>query len=482
MINGLSIGDTRMKLLAGALLLGFASLASAQNSIIVGGGATLPAFGYGGDTTTRLQGPLRSNGSTLPAAGSLLGEYARTQASPLSVSYCQTGSGGGKNILAGNQPTLFTVNAGCVASPNPIGFGATSLGETLAQPHFAGSDSPLASTDLSNYAAGHASGQPVQIPSVSGAVAIVFNKVAKKAGSADITLTSLKLNETQVCQIFSGAVTDWSSLPTSAFQTLPTGYTVSGPMKITYRSDGSGTTFAFSNHLSKVCGVALAPPNGTSGNGVAVNFKTDQTYTVATGAGSAPTYFQKYATGGTAPNVWPIPASGNPGVIAAMQNANNDGAIGYAETANALLASPVVRFASISRRTTPTTFISPATYGGTTLPVNVVYDQIITGVNTFGRPTLGASGVTTQCIGIVNPEDYAEPAAGYPIVAVSYLLANSAANGLDVNQVRGVLFAPYNSAVTSNVFDIGAGTGLSFLSINGATPALIQSKINGCVN
>ncbi|WP_250634404.1 substrate-binding domain-containing protein [Pinirhizobacter soli] len=465
-----------MKLLAGALLFGFASLASAQNSIIVGGGATLPAFGYAGSTVNRLQGPLRADTT---GDGSLLGEYAKTQSSPtnLRVSYCQTGSGGGKNILAGNQPTLFTVNAACAATPNPIGFGATSLGETLAQPHFVGSDSPLASTDLSNYAAGHTSGQPVQIPSVSGAVAIVFNKAATKAGSANIALTSLKLNETQVCQIFSGAVTDWSALPASAFQTLPTGYTVSGPFKITYRSDGSGTSFAFSNHLSKVCGNTLAPPNGTSGNGVAVNFKTDQAYTTA-----AASYFSSYATGGTSPNTWPIAANGNPGVIVAIQSSANDGAIGYAETANALSASPAVHFASISRRTTPTTFINPSTYGGTVLPVDVNFDEIITGVNTFGRPNLGASGLTTQCIGIVNPEDYAEPASGYPIVAVSYLLGNSAANGLDVNQVRGVLFSPYNSAVTSQVFDIGSGTGLSFLSINGATPAQIQTKINGCIN
>ena len=111
------------------------------------------------------------------------------------------------------------------------------------------------------------------------------------------------------------------------------------------------------------------------------------------------------------------------------------------------------------------------------------FDKIIdTATDSFGRPVLVNSGFTTQCIGIVDPTNYAEPSSGYPILAVSYLLGNSAANGLDVNQVRGIIFSPYNTAVTSHVSTIGPNTGLSFLSINGATSAQIQTKINGCVN
>jgi ABC-type phosphate transport system substrate-binding protein len=457
MINGLSIGDTRMKLLAGALLFGFASLASAQSSILVGGGATLPAAGYAGDTTTRLQGPLRADTT---GDGTLLGEYAKTQTSPFSVSYCQTGSGGGKNVLAGNSPSTFTVNAACDGT-SPIGFGATSLGETLAQPHFVGSDSPIAASDLTNYSAGHASGQPVQIPAVSGAIAIVFNKTDTLGNP----LPSLNLTEQQVCRVFSGNIKTWNDANLAS--AIPSGVTVSGPIKIVYRSDGSGTSFAFSNHLSKICGATAAPPVGTGGNGLATLFKTDQAFATA-----ASSYFASYSSS--------LGASGNPGVIAAIQDPTNDGAIGYAETANAL--NGFVSFASVSNKAAPSTFIDPSTYGGTTLPVSVTYDQVISGVNSLGRPTLAASGLSTQCIGIVNPEDYASPASGYPIVAVSYLLANSAANGLDVAHVRGVLFAPYNSTVKAQVNTIGASTGLSFLSINGATSAQIQTKINGCVN
>ena len=108
--------------------------------------------------------------------------------------------------------------------------------------------------------------------------------------------------------------------------------------------------------------------------------------------------------------------------------------------------------------------------------MNVVFDKVL------GSGGLVPSGFSTQCILVVDPLDYAEPTSGYPIVAVSYLLGNSAANGLDVGQVRGVLFSPYNALVTSQVFYIGPNTGLSFLTINGATPAQIQTKINGCIN
>ncbi len=75
-----------------------------------------------------------------------------------------------------------------------------------------------------------------------------------------------------------------------------------------------------------------------------------------------------------------------------------------------------------------------------------------------------------------------KPAAGYPILAVSYLLGNSANNGADTTHVRGVLFSPYNTAVTDNVTTIGADTGLSYLTINGMTTAQIKNKINGCIN
>jgi phosphate transport system substrate-binding protein len=445
-INGLSIGNTRMKLLAGALLFGLASVAtvaSAQSATLVGGGATLPAVGYVGDTSTRL---------VTPTSDSLFGAYAALAGTP-AVSYCQTGSGGGKTVLAGNNPAL-NVNGTCTdpAATDPLpppvtGFGAASLGLNLAQPHFAASDAPMSQAEYTNYSSGHSAGQPVQLPAISGAIAIVYQK-------GDLA-TQLKLTDAQVCGIFSGQITDWSDLDAS----------VSGPIKVVFRSDGSGTSFAFSNHLSKVCG-SSNPTTGTGGNDVATGFKTDQAYSVA-----AATYIPDYAASQG--------ASGNPGVIAAIQDEHNDGAIGYAETANA--TGGLVSFAAIARDSAPTVFVDPSTYGGTVLPVAVQYNQVITGVDGNGRPTLDAVTpalpATSKCLSIVNPEDYATTVSGYPIVAVSYLLANSAGNGSDLANVRGFMATPYDTTLRSSVDTIGSDTGLSYVS----GTDLGASKVNACV-
>ncbi len=439
-------GNTQVKMLAGLVLLGLASAASAQSSILVGGGATLPAVGYGGTVTNRLIAP--------PTKGSLLFAYTNLAgAGNPKTSYCQTGSGTGKTVLEGNQPMVANVNADCVAEPTPpptppltIGFGATSEGETLTQPHFIGSDSPLAQSDYTAYQSGHSSGQPVQIPAVSGAIAIAFNKAG---------VSALNLTENQVCQIFSGQIKTWND-PALASAGVPAG--VSGNINIVYRSDGSGTSFNFSNHLSAVCGA-----KSIGGLGIATAFQTNQTYTTAAAA-----YLSSYAASQG--------ASGNPAVVTAVLA--TDGSIGYAETANAL--SGGAKFAAVSNLSAPATFVNPGTYGGTALPVNVVYNQVISNTNdSNGRPVLVAitPTLTTQCIALVNPSDFAVPSSGYPILAVSYLLANSAGNGTDLAHVRGLMFAPYNASIRSAVTKIGANSGLSFLT----NADMTSTKINGCI-
>ncbi|MBB3227622.1 ABC-type phosphate transport system substrate-binding protein [Luteibacter sp. Sphag1AF] len=422
------MGQTRMKLAAGAVLMCLASVAGAQTTL-VGGGATLPAVGYGGDVSNRL---------ITPTNGSLLYAYSHVSGNP-ATTYCQTGSGTGKKILAGNDTGVANVSAACNATAVPTGFGGTGL----TQPHFVGSDSPLSASDYAAYGAGHSVGQPVQLPAVAGAIAIVY----KKTG-----VTSLKLTETQVCQIFSGQITSWSD-SRLAGSGVPN--TATGSISIAYRSDGSGTSFALTNHLSAKCGAT-----SIGGNGVATSFKTNQSFATAAAA-----YLSSYA--GT------LPASGNPAVVAAVLA--NDGSIGYAETANALTAG--AKFASIANDSAPTTFVNPSNYGSP-LAVSLSYDKVIAdAVDTNGRPTLQALPLTNQCIAVVDPSNYATPASGYPILAVSYLLGNSQGNGSQLANVQSLLFAPYNSAIRTATANIGAGTGLSFLT----NADITTTKINGCV-
>jgi len=423
-----SKGNIRMKLVAGAVLMCVASAAGAVT--LVGGGATLPAVGYTGSATF----PSALTPITTMATGSLFKSYQNT-VTGLSISYCPTGSGNGKKILAGNDPTNFQVNATCGAvAPTATGFGPAA---SVTQADFAGSDAPFSLTEYNNYKTGHSGSLPTQLPAIAGAVGIIF----KKAGVNALTLT-----EDQICGVFSGTITDWSSLVSTA----------SGPINVVYRSDGSGTSFSFLNHLSAVC------PSLPSH---AVNFKTLQAF--STGAASyIPSYASSLPAGG---------ANGNAGVTTAV-NAT-EGSIGYAEAANGIAAP--AKMASV--KNTAGTVVNPLTgFGPTAVSVAVTFDKAISdSVDANGRPVLVSLPTTSNgCIGLVDPSTYANP-AGYPIIAITNLLGNAQGNGSDAAAVRTLLGTPYNTTTRTTVSRIGrVNTGYAWL----ASADLTQARVNACIN
>jgi phosphate transport system substrate-binding protein len=430
-----SKGNIRMKLVAGAVLMCVASAAGAVTLTV--GGATLPAVGYTGSPTF----PAPLTPITTMGTGSLFGAYLATTTG-VSVSYCPTGSGNGKKILAGNDSN-FQVNATCGAvgippTVIPTGFG----GASVAQADFAGSDAPFSLTEYTNYKTGHSGSLPTQLPSIAGAIGIVFKKTGVNA---------LTLSEDQICGVFSGQITDWSALASG----------VSGPINIAYRSDNSGTSFSFLNHLSKVC--PTVPTH------VATSFKTLQGY--ATGAAS---YISAYSSS--------VGASGNAGVVAAVGSTSPDGSIGYAEVANGVAAG--VKMASVTNTSGAT--INPLTgFGPTAVSVSVVFDKAIADSpdGTTGRPILVNLPDTGTCVGLVDPDTYANPASGYPILAITNLLGNSTGNGANVTAVRGILGAAYNAtpAFRNTVTKIGrATTGYAWLS--NAAGVLSQAKVDSCIN
>lgn len=89
---------------------------------------------------------------------------------------------------------------------------------------FAASDEPIKSSEAAKVKRG-----VVQIPMVGGTIAIAYNKPG----------CNLKLTQKQVVSIFKGQLNDWKALGCSA-----------GPIRVVHRSDGSGTTFAFTNSLN----------------------------------------------------------------------------------------------------------------------------------------------------------------------------------------------------------------------------------------
>ena len=101
---------------------------------------------------------------------------------------------------------------------------------------FGASDMPLKSADLDMHGL-------VQFPTVIGGVVAVVNVEGVKAG--DLTLDGPTL-----AKIFLGEIRSWND---AALRRLnPTVKLPSQPIAVVHRSDGSGTTFVFTNYLSKM--------------------------------------------------------------------------------------------------------------------------------------------------------------------------------------------------------------------------------------
>jgi phosphate transport system substrate-binding protein len=132
---------------------------------------------------------------------------------------------------------------------------------------FGASDEPIKAKEAAKVKRG-----VVQIPMVGGTIAVAYNKPGCK----------LKLTQKQVVHIFMGHIKDWKEVGCAA-----------GKMVTVHRSDGSGTTYAFTNSLDAFGG-------WTPGVGKSVN--------------------------------WPVGvgAKGNEGVSGTIKN--TPGAIGYVNT------------------------------------------------------------------------------------------------------------------------------------------------------
>jgi phosphate transport system substrate-binding protein len=150
---------------------------------------------------------------------------------------------------------------------------------------FAGSDAPVKEADLD---AAHL----VQVPTVMGGVTIVTNVPGIESGK-------LKLDGATAADIFRGAITKWND---PAIAKLNPGVALPDlAITVAHRSDGSGTTFVFTNYLAKQ----------------SMAFKRD------VGAGNTVNW-PANAVGG----------KGNPGVAANVEKIK--GAIGYVDIADAM--------------------------------------------------------------------------------------------------------------------------------------------------
>ena len=150
---------------------------------------------------------------------------------------------------------------------------------------FGGSDAPVKEDILDETGL-------VQVPTVMGGVTIVMNVPGIESGK-------LKLDGVTSADIFRGAITKWND---PAIAKLNPGVKLPDlAITVSHRSDGSGTTYAFTNYLAKQ----------------SMAFKRD------VGAGNTVNW-PSNAVGG----------KGNPGVAANVQKIK--GAIGYVDIADAM--------------------------------------------------------------------------------------------------------------------------------------------------
>ncbi len=193
--------------------LAVVSFASAQS--LTGAGATFP----------------------FPLYSKMFSVYGKQQG--VTVNYQAIGSGGGQQQLLSR-----TVN-------------------------FAASDAPLSDQQLKDFKAKN--GSPVlHIPMSLGAVVLTYNwaPVAKAPSQP------LKLDGKTVADIFLGKITNWND---PALKKLNPGVDFPDlPISVAHRSDGSGTTYTFTDYLSKVSpewkqevgtSTSVSWPTGSGGKG-----------------------------------------------------------------------------------------------------------------------------------------------------------------------------------------------------------------------
>jgi len=171
-----------------------------------------------------------------------------------------------------------------------IGSGAGIQQITAKVVDFGASDAPLSNSQLA------AAPGLVLFPETLGGVAITYNLAAYGIPST----TVLHFTSSVIAQIYMGIIQKWNDPQLVALNpnvTLPDAH-----ITAVHRSDGSGTTFCFTNFLS------VTDPNWQA----QVGYSTSVTWPVDTVAGAI-------GVGG----------KGNPGVAGAVANTN--GAIGYVD-------------------------------------------------------------------------------------------------------------------------------------------------------
>ena len=176
-------------------------------------------------------------------------------------------------------------NPGVEISYQSVGSGAGVEQYLQGTVDFGASDKPLSEEEKATFESTYGAA-PIQVPMTAGSVVFAYNLPG---------VDNLELPRETYCGIVNGEITEWND-PAIA-NANPNAQLPEIPISWIHRSDGSGTTFLFTNHIQAAC------PNWQGG--------ADKTVEWPTGIG----------------------AKGNEGIAA--QVAQTEGGVGYVEYAYA---------------------------------------------------------------------------------------------------------------------------------------------------
>jgi len=294
---------------------------------------TLAALGIG--STATAQSAINAAGASFPAPFYQSAFANLASGGGPQVNYQAVGSGAGvRQFIAGT-----------------VDFGAT--------------DEPIKASDAAKVKRG-----VVQLPTIGGTIAIAYNKPG----------CTLKLTQQQAADVFLGTIKDWKDLKCAP-----------GKITVAHRSDGSGTTFAFTNSLSSFSQAWKSKV----GEGKSVN--------------------------------WPVGVGGkgNEGVAGVLQN--TPGSIGYV---NQAFVKGTLKAAAVQNKAGK--FVLPNLKSGAAALNNITLDQNLAGEDP-------------------NPAG----ADSYPISTLTWVLAYKSGNGLKAGEVRKALLFLLSPAAQNKADDLG---------------------------
>jgi phosphate transport system substrate-binding protein len=356
--------------------------------------------------------------------------------------YCGTGSGNGRAIFTG-VPATSATSASCsytdIAGVLP--FPTNTVGVT---PLFAGTDTPLATADITNYTntklAGR--GNPIQIPTVFGAIDLISNR--NSFGSAGTT--SLNITTAQLCGIFDGSVTTINGAPISVF----------------IRSDSSGTTSALTAYLAAAC------PSVSGGS-----------YYLTAGTNTFPTVAQTSTF---------TRANGNDGVAGRVSGVANG--VGYAE---ASFGSPYASTAldPVTNTTNPSPLLANLENPAATVvptfvfPTSATVNRRLTGISLTANATYPCV-LTVAGVPVVPAPLPVPPASNnqaFPIISTTYTVAYtrypSTVEAAAVRNVYNFILGNRSVPFPGANDQIAQGLGFSILNNGAFNPPTVTNQLRG---